>query len=195
MSITKIHINIKQGIIEAEGSEDFVEKIYEDFKERIKFKAEPEHEEDAIKGSDAKSSSTNPRSAKAPKKQSAQKPKSKGGAMDASLVKDLDLTGGGENESLREFCAKYVIKTNLERNLVFTYYLANVLKIEEIGINHLFTCYRNIPSTKLPGNLKQSIYDTSSKGWIAVRSIDSDISVPVMGLNHIEHDLPKAGAS
>jgi hypothetical protein len=195
MSITKIHINLKQGIIEAEGSEEFVERIYKDFRENVTSKVDLEHDVDETKGSGVKDKPTNPASAAAPKKQSAQKPKSKGGAVEASLVKDLDLTGGGTSESLRDFCAKYVIKTNLERNLVFTYYLANVLNLKEFGINHLFTCYRNIPGTKLPGNLKQSIYDTSSKGWIAVKSIDNDISVPVMGINHIEHDLPKAGAN
>ena len=107
-------------------------------------------------------------------------------------MKDLDLTGAGKVESLRDFCAKYVIKTNMERNLVFTYYLQAILEVSGFGINHIFTCYRNIPGIKIPGNLKQSLYDTSSKGWISVKSIDNDISVPVMGINHIEHDLLKA---
>jgi hypothetical protein len=35
MNITKIYIDQKQGIIEAEGSEKFVEKIYSDFKDNI----------------------------------------------------------------------------------------------------------------------------------------------------------------
>ncbi len=195
MSTTKIHINLKQGIIEAEGSEEFVERIYKDFRENVKSKVDLENDSGETKNSDVKDKSSNPSSATDPKKQSVQKPKAKGGAVEGTLVKDLDLTGGGKSESLRDFCAKYVIKTNMARNLVFTYYLANVLNIKEFGINHLFTCYRNIPGTKLPGNLKQSIYDTSSKGWIAVKSIDNDISVSVMGINHIEHDLPKAVAN
>ena len=36
MNTTKIHINLKQGILEAEGSEEFVTRIYSDFKENIK---------------------------------------------------------------------------------------------------------------------------------------------------------------
>ncbi len=194
MSTTKIHINLKQGILEAEGSEDFVEKIYRDFKDNISLNmeaAETEHEIVIPRSKTKVKEATKKPATNKPKAQ-----KAKGGSTsDPSIVKDLDLTGGSKSESLRDFCAKYVIKTNLERNLVFTYYLANVLNLEGFGMSHVFTCYRNIPGTKIPGNLKQSLYDTSSKGWIAVKSIDDDITVPVMGINHIEHDLAKAGDS
>jgi hypothetical protein len=192
VSTTKIHINLKQGVIEAEGSEEFVERIYRDFKDNINLGPEiGESGNDEAAGQQAEANVKRKKGAS--KKPIAQKAKAKSGSVDATLVKDLDLTGGGTKESLRDFCAKYIIKTNLERNLVFTYYLGNVLGLKGFGINHIFTCYRNVPGTKLPGNLKQSLYDTSAKGWIAVRSIDDDITVPILGINHIEHDLPKGG--
>ena len=195
MSTTKIHINLKQGILEAEGSEEFVEKIYRDFKDNLETKMDMSSHQEAPptpRAPDKPQSTPKKAAAKKPK---ASKAKAKSSSNDASLVKDLDLTGGGSEDSLRDYCGKYVIKTNMERNLVFTYYLENVLGIKDFGVDHIFTCYRNIPGTKLPGNLKQSLYDTSAKGWIAVASIDDDISVPVLGINHIEHDLPKSGDS
>lgn len=35
MTTTKIHINLSQGLIEVEGTETFVTKVYNDFKERL----------------------------------------------------------------------------------------------------------------------------------------------------------------
>ena len=40
LSITKIYIDQKQGIIEAEGSEKFVGKVYADFKDKITMEAD-----------------------------------------------------------------------------------------------------------------------------------------------------------
>lgn len=197
MTTTKIHINIKQGIFEAEGSEEFVERMFGEFKENIKIeKLEAIPVSPSASASD--SQETKDQSKESPQKSIPKKsksPKVKSGSSEGTLVKDLDLTGGGKKESLRDYCARFVIKTNMERNLVFTYYLQNILEVKSFGMNHIFTCYRNIPSTKIPGNLKQSLYDTSAKGWIAVKSIENDISVPVLGVNYIEHDLPKAGDS
>lgn len=197
MTTTKIHINIKQGIFEAEGSEEFVERMFGEFKENIKIEkldgvpippsSPTSDSQEASRQSKESPKKTAPKKAKATK--------TKGGSSEATLVKELDLTGGATKESLRDYCARFVIKTNMERNLVFTYYLQNILEVKGFGVNHIFTCYRNIPNTKIPGNLKQSLYDTSAKGWIAVKSIENDISVPVIGVNYIEHDLPKAGDS
>jgi hypothetical protein len=44
---------------------------------------------------------------------------------------------------------------------------------EKVGIDHIYTCYRNIVGIKIPGNLEQSIRDTrTSKGWINYNKID-----------------------
>ena len=191
MNSTKLHINLKQGILEVEGSEEFVAKLYQDFRDNLSTDLGALSIGADESSSDLKPKTTMKKTVK--KKSKVAKKKSKSGSSEPVLVKELDLTGGSSKEGLRDYCAKYVIKTNMERNLIFTYYLENILGIKSFGVNHIFTCYRNIPGTKIPGNLKQSIYDTSAKGWIAVESIDDDISVPVLGINHIEHDLPKSG--
>lgn len=198
MGTTKIHINLKQGILEAEGSESFVEKIYRDFKDNIKLEnPTTTHENNTPTPIEKQNGESNVTSTTKviPIQLKPLRTKTKSNSSDGALVKDLDLTGGKSKESLRDFCAKYIVKSNMERNLIFTYYLEHNLEIKNIGVDHIFTCYRNIPATKLPKNLKQSLYDTSAKGWIAVKSIDDNISVPRIGINHIEHDLPKAGSN
>ena len=118
------------------------------------------------------------------------KPK-KSSDSSGTLLKDLNLMGDDSLESLRDFCGKYKVKTNLERTLVFVYYLQHKKSIAEININHIFTCYRNIDGLKIPGHLKQNLQDTSSKkGWLVTSNME-DITVPVTGVNYIEHDLPK----
>ncbi len=183
MSTTKIHIDLKLGVLEAEGSEVFVEKIYRDFKENIKLGIDLSNEK-VEKSSERKIAKASTSKKINPKKTKVVRTNAKKRGLDATLVKDLDLKGDKTKPSLRDFYKKYEIKTNMERNLVFCRYLENELGIKEFGVNHVFTCYRNILGIKIPGNIKQSLYDTSIKGWININSIDNDISVPVMGTNY-----------
>lgn len=107
------------------------------------------------------------------------------------LIKDLDLSGGDDKPSLREFYGRYSPKIYQEKNLIFCYYLQNVINHTPITVNHVFTCYRNI-GIKTSKALHQSLLDTSHhKGWLDTSSMDN-ITVPVAGLNYMEHDMAKA---
>lgn len=188
MPENKLKIDLSQGVVEVEGSEQLVREIYNDFKERLSkprvpIKDEKPNEPPLLKKEPV---------VKAKKASNAGKAKPKGSASKSgTLLKDLDLTGSGGKESLRDFYGKYEVSSNLERNLVFVYYLQHIKEIENININHVFTCYRNITDLKAPGNLKQSLADAAyKKGWIDTSSMES-ITVPVSGINHLEHDLPK----
>lgn len=192
MEENKLKIDLTQGIIEVEGSEQLVRDIYNDFKERLN-QAPPKASVVENASPKAETPPAKP-AAKAKKKASASKPKSKvksSTSNSGSLLKDLDLTSSGGKDSLRDFYNKYETTSNLERNLVFVYYLQNIREIESITINHIFTCYRNIPDLKAPGHLKQSVIDAASKkGWLDTSDME-DITVPISGINHLEHDLPK----
>jgi len=188
---TKLIIDLSRGLIEVEGSEAFVEKIYQDFRAQISAnnapiaKQLPDQHKPIIAPSKP---SPSPTKSKSPPT----KPKKTASSASGSFLKDLDLSGSGGKTSLREYSSRFAFKSNMERNLIFTYYLQNELELDDIGINHIFSCYRNMPGTKIPGNLKQSLYDTSSKGWIAITSIDSGITVSTAGINYLEHDIPKS---
>lgn len=108
------------------------------------------------------------------------------------LIKDLDLSGGNDKPSLREFYGRYSPKSNQGRNLIFCYYLQQIINHTPITINHVFTCYRNIVGIKAPGNIYQSLKDTAHRrGWIDTSSL-KNITVPVPGMNYLEHDMAKA---
>jgi hypothetical protein len=109
-----------------------------------------------------------------------------------SIVGDLDLSKKGSKLSLKEFYAQYAPKSNLERNLIFCYYLQNIKKQSPITVDHVYTCYRDISKLKIPVALSQSLIDTAGlKGWLDTGSLE-DISVTVHGINYIEHDMQKA---
>ncbi len=125
-----------------------------------------------------------------PKRKKGGKLKTK--AKRPSIVRELDLSKNGSTPSIRDFYQKYAPKTNLERNLLFCYYLQNLKNVKPITIDHVYTCYRNIQELKIPKNLYQSLVDTSRlKGWIDTSSM-YDISVEIAGINYMEHDMPKS---
>ena len=182
MTITKIRVDLGQGIVEAEGSEEFVRSVYEDFKGRLRLSNAP--------------ISTEP--PKQPVKKVAKIPaqgvgkKRKGGPSRSSpsLITNLNLRGTENVESLRDFYAKYKPTSNFQRNINFLYYLTEKLGITGITVDHIFTCYRDIPRLKAP-NAYQSLIDTSrSHGWIDTSSTD-DIKVTIKGINYLEHDMPR----
>ncbi|MDK9556839.1 hypothetical protein QQF73_04310 [Marinobacter sp. M216] len=185
---TKLKIDISTGFLEVEGSEEFVKLIYEDFKDRWVSKSTapeevqttPESEESKPKTTKAKKSSSNGASP------SKAKPKKA-----PEFLKNLDLSGPGDSPSLKDFFSSYEHKTNYERNLIFVHYLKEILGIEKVTLDHVFTCYRNV-GQKIPKALEQSLRDTSKdRGWVDIDDLE-DIKVPVAGYNHITHDMEKS---
>ncbi|ROO36962.1 hypothetical protein BIV08_21960 [Pseudomonas sp. AF76] len=203
----KIRVSLKDGLLEAEGSEAFIEKLYSDFKELVSFHQQPVvadrmelliSETPTTAVPSVSTVAAEVAALKPPTKNEAPKPRAKAkksNSTEPTLLKDLNLAGNESYQGLREFYSKYSIKTNMERNLVFTYYLTKIMSIDAVSASHIFSCYRHIAGIKIPGNLKQSLYDTSAKGWLSIVSIEDNISVSILGINHIEHDLPKAGDS
>ena len=184
---TKIKIDLLQGFIEAEGSEEFVRQIYGDFKESLESKASKGKQGQSGKKEQQHGSDKNPPPPTNEKGKKAKKARSK----TCQIVQDLDLSGGGQTPSLRDFYAQFKAKSNFDRNLIFLYYLKNKLSIEAVTIDYIFTCYRNINGLKIPGNLEQSLIDTRArKGWIDTSSL-IDIKLNVHGINYLEHDIEK----
>jgi hypothetical protein len=111
-------------------------------------------------------------------------------ASTLSLLANLNLNPSGK-KSLKNFYESYQVPDALpEKNLIMVYYLERVSSEKNIGINHVYTCYKHL-GMKVPGNLYQSLLNTRArKGWIDTANI-SDLKITVAGENYVEHDLPK----
>jgi len=185
MTTTKIRIDLSQGIVEAEGTENFVRAIYDDFRSKLEVTESAENTDGDAKGK----KKTVKKKASANK---TKKPASKRAVP--SIVKELDLSGGGKKKRLRDFYNQYKAGSNFEKNLIFVYYLTHELGMSGITTDHVFTCYRDIPGIKAPNALRQSLLDTSNRrGWLDTSSTE-DIKVTMPGINYLEHDMPKAAS-
>ncbi len=104
----------------------------------------------------------------------------------AEIVQELNLAPSGK-ESLSSFLERHRFrKTATQYNLLFVYYLKQILNIQQVNQNHLFTCYRYLEA-KLPNDLYHSISDTISKNnWM--RNI-SNLELTSKGINMVEHEM------
>ena len=180
----RIKINLTEGVFEVEGSEKFVVEIYEGFKKELintekKQNLLPKFSKKQIIDSSKKDTQT-----KKKRKSSTSKRK-------PTLVKDLDLMGGKKGLSLKSFVEKYEpLKSGMEWNTLFVYYLEKILEIKDIGVDHIYTCYKDI-NQKSPSSIYQNLIDTArNKATINTSSID-DIKITVQGENFVEHEIPE----
>jgi len=116
--------------------------------------------------------------------------KRKNNSKQPQLVKNLDLKNKKNEKSLIEFMNEKKPKDNIGRTTVFIYYLQNILQISDITIDHVFTCYREA-GVKIPNNLQQNLFDIASKRYGYIETKDSKFTLSTIGINYVEHELPK----
>lgn len=119
-------------------------------------------------------------------------PKERPGRVSESLsvVKDLNLRAHGDVPSLRDFFRDKAPKGFAEQNAVFGYYLVKSKEITPVGVNHIYTCYKEV-GQRVPGAFQQSLKDTARRqGWLDAANLE-DIRVTTIGENFVEHDLPR----
>jgi len=180
--MARIKIDLSQGVLEVEGEEGFLKEIYEDFKSRVSIATDSKATHPAIEAETAASENKNKPT----------KSKIKTGARKEtySFVKDLNLRGDGKSiDSLKDFYTKKLPSSAMETTTVFIYYLCSVLKINNVGLDHLYTCYKEV-GQKVPAALRQNLLDTAHrKGTIDTSSLDN-VTLTTRGENMVELDLP-----
>lgn len=88
-------------------------------------------------------------------------------------------------ESLESFYKNHVNSNDHERNLLFVYYLQEILKIEKISLSHIYTCY-DVLELRISESFPQAVRNTKSKkGWIETEDT-SNITLTVKGKNKIK---------
>ena len=184
---SKLTINLTTGNLEVEGSEEFVKEIYKEFKEMISkggsistiIPPALTKQTEIVNEKEQNSS---------PKVKASGSPKAKA-SKELKVLTDLNLRPDGKT-SLKDFAAKYDIKTAEELTLLMVYYLKEELK-ETVTVNHIFTCFNEL-NKKIPQHFKQTLTNCkNNKNWIDVDNWN-DIKYTVPGMNHMKHDIKKA---
>lgn len=210
---TRVKIDLTQGVLEVEGSETFVKAIYNDFKAhfidqeapteelttpaksrrpRTPKKVEPAPEPAVVE--EVAAPVVEPVSApEPPVVEPVVEPKTPPVVPTYTFMQNLNLAAADGHASLVEFMDSKLPITNEERNLVFLYYLQQILKVKPITIDHIFTCYRQA-KIRAPLNLENSLRHTAEQhGWIKLNQ-NGNMTLSPEGKLYVEKQLPNKKA-
>lgn len=118
------------------------------------------------------------------------KTRKKSNVKPLQLIKDLNLRGGNGTKGLNAFVTEKNPLSNIDRSTVFVYYLENLLKVSEVTIDHVYTCYKEL-GLRVPGNLQQNLTDIASSKNGYLNRKDGKYTMTIKGSNFVEQDLPK----
>ncbi|WP_428028175.1 hypothetical protein [Altererythrobacter sp.] len=190
--MTKLHINLAQGIVDVEGDPEFVSRVYSDFKDQLLSGTafsppEREDSDSEAKGSLPKNQPKVRRRA-APRKRAVSGDDTSGVSADhPKLDKNLDTA------KLGDFYGQFKPKNNAERILIFLKYIIDELGIENPNTDQVYTCFKKT-GDKIPKAFAQAFYNVSSReGYIDFRSA-SDIGITIVGDNHFNLELKRKEA-
>lgn len=109
--------------------------------------------------------------------------KSSAGGKHLKRLTNINFEPSGK-ESLNDFISKYTPKNDNERNLLFVFYLREILKLQTITFDHIYTCYDTL-NLRISENLPQTVRNTASRtGWIETKN--ANIMTTVKGNNQIK---------
>ena len=182
---TRIKITIGNATIELEGSQDYIEKK---LKEPESFNGLMKKAAGVIPVNSAEGKIKDKKG-----KATKQKKATKAGES-YKPIPNLNLSGTDDISSLKDFYKEKNPTSFQECNAVFIYYLKKMSKIDKVGIEHVYTCYKAV-GAKIPGRLYQSLVDTGNKKATIITGDIKDIGISTIGENFIEQELPKSKKS
>lgn len=126
---------------------------------------------------------------KASKSKDSANKKSKTSGSKFEVLKDLNLRPT-DKISLTDYVKNYEIKSNGDRVIVIVNYLKEILKIDKVTINHLYTAFF-VLKCRIPASFYQVVVNTKSRSnWIDFDKVDN-IKLSTQGSNRVRLDIVK----
>lgn len=97
----------------------------------------------------------------------------------------IKLTENGK--LLKEFVKQKKPQSNIERTLLFVYYLEKKRGLEVVDAEQIEECYK-LAGIDIPGNLSQNLRDTSSSRYKYIKSVRGGFKVTPKGEEFCEND-------
>ena len=196
MPEAKFKINIKEGNVELEGNEQFVNKHLEKFEgifkiaiqDALKFKIERNLGEVNSKASLSLPSHTiSPNNESNKKFTHVHKHLSKSSVIISPLP--VDLKASDNKIGLREFYKEKLPSNHYEKAAVFVYYLMKFNHLEEVKFGEILTSYEEVNDKKpsIVDIVKNSI---RYKGWLESGKEKFTARMTISGENFVKFDLP-----
>jgi hypothetical protein len=200
-SEARFTINVKEGIVELEGKESFVDKHLEKFEEIFKAAVR----EAIDRGLEQKSFTK-------PQESIAALPAANQQTLDAEQPPlrqektsnpprhlprpsitihpiPVDLKAGNGKVGLREFYAEKRPMNHYEKVAVFAYYLSKMNKQQDVKFGEILSCYEEVNEKKpsITDIVKNSL---RYKGWLEQGTEKYSTRLSISGENFVKFDLP-----
>lgn len=189
----KIHLNLNDGTLIIEGSEKFVDSMFDKYqvliqlgipirKTQVSTDLDEPVEKVKVKGVEKEEELQKPVE---PEKLKRKRP-----ALTFSPL-PVDLKADADHLSLRDFYAEKKPKGQLEVTTLIVYYLNTYKKVEDVEPGHLISGYREV-SERIPKDPSAAIRNAKNKrGWIEYGEKPRSARISILGQNLIEIDLPR----
>ncbi|HEX9677576.1 hypothetical protein [Nitrososphaera sp.] len=193
-SEARFTINVKEGIVELEGKESFVDKHLDRFEEIFKA-AVKEAIASGIRGKIALKTQAAPSALSEVQEVSATPEQKQAPAKHAPRVAPalppipVDLKSAKDKPGLREFYAEKKPANHYEKAAVFAYYVTKFNKQQEVKYGEILSCYEEVNEKKpsVTDIVKNSI---RYKGWLEQGSDKFSTRLTISGENFVKFDLP-----
>jgi hypothetical protein len=203
-SEARFTINVKEGVVELEGKESFVDRHLEKFEEIFKMAVKEAitrglEQNIALKVQPAQAAL--PQELQQEAQPAVEQPlvqqkagNSKHAPRPAITIHPIpvDLKAGEGKVGLREFYAEKKPVNHYEKAAVFAYYLTRFNKQQEVRFGELLSCYEEVDEKKpsIVDIVKNSV---RYKGWLEQGSEKYATRLTISGENFVKFDLPSQG--
>jgi len=172
---TKAKINMNEGIIEVEGSEDFIIKLLDKYGKNFV------NESVTVKASKKKPLQEDPKNIR-------QKTIIKN-RIDQEPI-SINLDGDENTPSLSELYTKKSPQTHQEAVTFFIHYVTKYLGIQNVHAGHVVSCYDEV-NAKKPLQIERLFQEIKIfTGWLESGDLPQTAKITISGENFVENDLP-----
>jgi hypothetical protein len=204
-SEARFTINVKEGIVELEGKESFVDKHLERFEEIFKAAVKEaisrglEHNiafkaQEPVAALPVKSQQTLDADHLLQRHEKTTNPAKHSPRPSVTIHPiPVDLKQGDGKVGLREFYAEKKPMNHYEKVAVFVYYLAKMNKQQEVKFGEILSCYEEV-NEKKPSILDIVKNSLRYKGWLEQGSEKYSTRISISGENFVKFDLPAKAA-
>ncbi len=172
----KAKINLKEGIFEVEGSEDFIINLLNKFEKDFKSGSIPVISQNKKNVHEIINNVKNP-------------------VNPDNIINippiPLDFKGYITNPSLKDFYSEKSPKNSQELITLFVYFISKYLGIQNVHVGHIISCYNEV-SLKVPNNIERLLHEIKIfSGWLNLGNERKTVIITSIGEQFIENDLPK----
>jgi len=196
----KFKIDVKQGVVELEGSETFVDKHLDKFEEIFTSAIKQTMIQGIIHSITDDNVSALPQQNGEPKSDISklELAKANNNSNNKHATKQspnlppipVDLKANVKKVGLREFYAEKNPSNHYEKTVVFVYYLTKINKQTEVKYGEILSCYEEVDEKKpsITDIIKNTI---RYKGWLEPGSSKFITRLTISGENFVKFDLPQ----